>query len=124
MRARVGEPGVDFELSASSDEANSAAVEGTLVDPDASSKHETSKEPHAPSSLVANPEDVSVSVRSSSDCEVVTTMDATFMGVALAARAAHILGVTLIITTNKQAGRWGDRLRSPACRTLDLVLVP
>ena len=69
VRARAGEPGVDSELSASSDEADAAAVEGagTSADPDSSSDHETPKESDAPSSLVADPEGVSVSVRSSLD---------------------------------------------------------
>ena len=49
---------------------------GTLADPEASFDHKTPKEPHAPSSLVAYPEGVSVSVRSSSDWEAVTTPDA------------------------------------------------
>ena len=38
---------------------------------------------------VADPEGVSVSVRSSSNWEAVTTLDATFLGVTLAARAAR-----------------------------------
>ena len=69
VRARVGDPGLDSELSPSLDEADyvSLAGEGTLVDPEASSDHETPKEPDAPSSLVSNPEGVPVSVRSSSD---------------------------------------------------------
>ena len=91
MRARFGEPGVDFKLSASSDEADCAAVAGagTSADPEASSDHETPKEPDAPSSLVANPEGVPISVHSSSYWEVVTTPDTTFLGVTLAARAAR-----------------------------------
>ena len=91
MRARVGESGVDSKLSASLDEAGSAAVAGagTSADPEASSNHDTPKEPDAPSSFVADPEGVPVSVRSSSDWETVTTPDATFLGVALAARAAR-----------------------------------
>ena len=69
MRARAVELGVDSELSASSDEADAAAVasEGTSKDLEASSDHETPKDPDAPSSLVADPEGVPVSVRSSSD---------------------------------------------------------
>ena len=69
MRERAGEPGVDSELSASSDEVDSAAVAGaeTSADPEASSDHRTPKEPDAPSSLVADPEGVPVSFRSSSD---------------------------------------------------------
>ena len=91
MRARAGELGVDSDLSASSDEADVAAVAGagTSADPEASSDHETPKEPDAPSLLVADPEGVLVSVRSSSDWEAVTTPDATFLGVALAASAAR-----------------------------------
>ena len=91
MRARAGEPGVDFELLASSDEADAAGVvgAGTSVEPEASSDHDTPKETDAPFSFVANPEGVSVSVRSLSDSEAVTTPDATFLGVALGARAAQ-----------------------------------
>ena len=57
------------ELSASSDKADVAAVAGvgTSADPEASSDHDTPKEPDAPSSFVADPEGVPVSVRSSSD---------------------------------------------------------
>ena len=53
---------MDSELSASSDEADSAAVAGagTSADPEASSNHETPKELQAPSSLVADPEGVPV----------------------------------------------------------------
>ena len=91
MRPQVSELGVDSELSVSLDEADCAAVDGagTSIDPEASSDHETRKEPDAPSSLVADPEGVPVSVRSSSDWEAVTTPDATFLGVALAAGAAR-----------------------------------
>ena len=56
---------------------------GTLAEPEASSDHDTPKEPDAPFSFVADPEGVPVSVRSSSDWEVVTTPDATVLGVAL-----------------------------------------
>ena len=44
--ARAGEPGVDSKLSASSDEADSAAVAGAgiLADMEASSDHKTPKE--------------------------------------------------------------------------------
>ena len=82
--------GVDSKLSASSDEAGAAAVAGagTSADPEASSDHETPKEPDAPSSFVADLEGVPVSVRSSSYLEAVTTPDTTFLGVALGARAA------------------------------------
>ena len=60
---------MDSELSASSDEADCAAVAGarTSADPEASSDHETPKDPNDPSSLVVDPKGVSVSVRSSSD---------------------------------------------------------
>ena len=82
---------MDIELSASSDEADAAAVAGagTSADPEASSDHDTPKEPDAPSSFVADPEGVLVNVRSSSDWEAVTTPDATFLGVALGARVAR-----------------------------------
>ena len=82
---------MDSELSASSDEADDVAVAGmgTSVEPEASSDHKNPKEPDAPSSLVADPEGVSVSVCSSSDWEAVTTPDATILGVDLAARAAR-----------------------------------
>ena len=71
---------MDFELSASSDEADAAAVAGagTSADPEASSDYETPKDPDSPSSLVADPKGVPVSVRSSSNWEAVTTPDATF----------------------------------------------
>ena len=61
---------------------------GTSADPEASSDHVTTKELDAPSSFVAEPEGVPVSVRSSSNWEAVTTPDATVLGVALGARAA------------------------------------
>ena len=82
---------MDSKLSASSDEADAATVvgAGTSAKPEASSDHETPKEPDAPSSLVADPEGVPVSMCSSSDWEAVTTPDATFLGVALAARVAQ-----------------------------------
>ena len=65
----AGAPDVESELSASSDEADAAAVAGagTSADPEASSDQDTPKEPDAPSSFVADPEGVPVSVRSSSD---------------------------------------------------------
>ena len=87
------------ELSTSSNEDDAAAVAGagTSAELEASSDQETPKEPDAPSSFVADPEDVPVSVRSSSDWEVVTTPDATFLGVALGTCAARkgveVLGV-------------------------------
>ena len=62
---------------------------GTSADLEASSDHETPKEPDAPSSLEGDPEGVLISVRSSSDWEAVTTPDTTFLGVALAAHAAR-----------------------------------
>ena len=91
MGTWAGAPDVESELSASSDEADAAAVAGagTSADPEASSDQDTPKEPDAPSSFVADPEGVPVSVRSSSDWEEVTTPDATVMGVALGARAAR-----------------------------------
>ena len=78
-------------MLASSVEADAAAVEGagTSVEPEASSDHETPTEPDGLSSLVADPESVPVSVRSSSDWEAVTSPDATFLGVALAACATR-----------------------------------
>ena len=83
---------MDSELSASSDNADAAAVAGagTSAKPEASSDQETPKEPDAPSSLVADPEGVPLSVSSSSDWEAVTTPDATFLGVALGVRAARV----------------------------------
>ena len=91
MGTWAGAPDVESELSASSDEADVAAVAGagTSAEPEASSDHDTPKEPNAPSSFFADLEDVPVSVHSSSDWEVVTTPDATFLGVALGARAAR-----------------------------------
>ena len=82
---------MDYELSATSDEADVAAVAGALTsaEPEASSDHETPKEPDTPSSFVADLEGVPISVRSSSDWEAVTTPDATFLGVALGARAGQ-----------------------------------
>ena len=79
---------MDSKLSASSYEADAAAVAGvgTSEEPEASSDHDTPKDPDAPSSFVADPEGVPVSVRSSSDSDAVTTPDATFLGVALGAR--------------------------------------
>ena len=91
MGTWAGAPDVESELSASLDEADAAAVagEGTSAEPEASSDHDTPKEPDAPSSFVADLEGVPVSVRSSSDWEVVTMPDATVLGVALGARAAR-----------------------------------
>ena len=69
MGTWAGAPDVESELSASSDEADAAAVAGagTSAEPEASSYHDTLKEPDAPSSFVADPEGVPISVRSSSD---------------------------------------------------------
>ena len=91
MGTWAGAPDVESELSASSDEADAAAVAGvgTSTEPEASSDQDTPKEPDAPSSFVADPEGVPVSVRSSSDWEAVTTPNATVLGVALGARAAR-----------------------------------
>ena len=85
----VGKPRVESGLSTSSNEADCVAVAGakTYADPEASYDHETPKKLDAPSSCVADPEGVLVSVRSSSDREAVTTPDATFLGVALVVRA-------------------------------------
>ena len=82
---------MDSELSASSDEADTTAVAGarTSAEPEASSDHDTPKETGVPSLFLADPEGVPVSVLSSSDWEVVTTPDATFLGVTLGARAAR-----------------------------------
>ena len=91
MGTGAGAPDVESELSASSDEADAAAVAGAgiLADPEASSDQDAPKEPDAPSSFVADPEGVTVSVRSSSDWEAVTMPDATFLGVALVARTTR-----------------------------------
>ena len=91
MGTWAGAPDVESELSASSDEADAAAVAGagTSSEPKASSDHDTPREPDSPSSFVANSEGMLVSVRSSSDWEAVTTPDATVLGVALGARAAR-----------------------------------
>ena len=62
---------------------------GTSVEPEALSYHDTPKVPDAPSSFVADPEGLPVSVRSSSDWEAVTTPDASFLGVALGTREAR-----------------------------------
>ena len=125
---------MDSKLSASSYEADAAALAGagTSAEPEASSDYDTPKDPDAPSSFVADPEGVPVSVRSSSNWEAVTTPDATFFWCGSGSTCStgrggsawgHILRVTLIIRANDHAGRWGDRLRSPACR-FDLAWVP
>ena len=89
MGTWAGAPDVESELSVSLDEADAAAVAGAgnSSEPEASSDQDTPKEPDAPSSFVADPEGVPVSVRSSSDWVAVTTPDATVLGVALGARA-------------------------------------
>ena len=91
MGTWAGAPDVESELSASSDEDDAAAVAGagTSAEPEASSDQDTPKEPDAPSSFVADPEGVPVSVCSSSDWEAVTRPDATVLDVALGARAAR-----------------------------------
>ena len=63
------------------------ASEGNFVVPEASFDHETPNEPDSPCSCVADLEGVPVSVRYSIYWEAVTTSDATFLGVALVARA-------------------------------------
>ena len=85
MGTWAGAPDVESELSASSDEADAAAVAGagTSAEPEASSDHDTPKEPNAPSSFLADLEGVPFSLRSSSDWEAVTTPDATILGVSL-----------------------------------------
>ena len=67
MGTWAGAPDVESELSASSDEVDAEAVAGagTSAEPEASSDHDTHKEPDAPSSFVADPEGVPVSVLSS-----------------------------------------------------------
>ena len=69
MGTWAGAPGVESEMSASLDEADAAAMAGagTSAEPEAFSDHDTHKEPDAPSSFVADPEGVPLSVRSSSD---------------------------------------------------------
>ena len=62
---------------------------GTSADMEASSDHETPKDPHSPSSCLPDLEGVSISVRSSSEREAVTTPDATLLGVALVAHASR-----------------------------------
>ena len=60
---------MDSELSALSDEADAAAVAGagTSAEPEASSDHETPKEPDVPCSCEADLQGVPVSMRSSLD---------------------------------------------------------
>ena len=91
MGTEAGAPDVESELSASLDEADAAAVAGarTSSEPEASSYLDIPKEPDAPSSFVADPEIVPVSVCSSYDWEAVTTPNATVLGVALGARVAR-----------------------------------
>ena len=107
---------MDSELSASSNEVDAAAVAGaeTSKEPEASSDQDTSKEPDNISSFVADPEGVPVSVRSSSNWEAVTTLDATFFGVAQGARAARegveVPGRTYSgsRSSSKPMTRWAD----------------
>ena len=75
-------------MSWSTDEADAPAVAGagTSAEPEASSNHGTPKDPDTPSSFVADPEGVLVSVRSSSEWQAVTTSDATLLDVAKVAR--------------------------------------
>ena len=82
---------MDSDLLVSSDEVDCTAVAGagTSANPKASYDHETPNELDTPSSLVADPEGVSVSVRSSSNWEEVTTPNTTFLDVALEAHAAQ-----------------------------------
>ena len=61
---------------------------GTSAEPEASFDHDTPKELDTPSSFVADPEGVPVSVCSSSDCEAVTMPESFFLGVALEACVA------------------------------------
>ena len=91
MWSSAGEPDVESELLASSDEADTAAAAGagTLAEPEASFDHDTPKELDTPSSFVADPEGVPVSARSSSDWEAVTTPDAIFLDAALVVREAR-----------------------------------
>ena len=58
---------------------------GTLANKEVAYDHEIHKEPNAPSSLAHDP----VSLRSSSYWEAMTTLDITFLGMALAAREAR-----------------------------------
>ena len=69
MRLLVGKPGVESGLSTSLDKADCVAVSDARIS--------------------TGPEAVPVSVRSSYDSEAVTTLGATFLGVALVARAAR-----------------------------------
>ena len=83
--------GVESTLSSSLDEAYWDVVAGVeaFSDPETSCEPDTSSEPEASSEYVVEPEGVPVSMRSSSDWEVVPTPGATFVGVALVVRAAR-----------------------------------
>ena len=70
-------------------DAVAVAGAGTSSDAEASSDHDTPKEPDAPSSFMVDPEGVPLSVRSSSDRKAVPTSGATFLGVDMGARAAR-----------------------------------
>ena len=66
MGTSAGEPDVESELLASSDKADTAAVAGagTSAELEASSDHDNPKVQDAPSSFVADPDGVPISVRS------------------------------------------------------------
>ena len=125
---------MNSELEASSNEEDSVAVAdaGILADLEACSDHETSKEQDTPSSLVADPEGMPVSVHSSSEWEAVTTPYATVLGVALAARAARD-GIEVPVCTYSRSrstsepitsGHTGRQTLIARVNRLDLVLVP
>ena len=82
---------MEVELSASLYEAEYVAVAGvgTSANPEAFSDQETPTKPDSPSSGVADPEGVPVTVSSSSEWEAVTKPNAMFWIVALAAREAR-----------------------------------
>lgn len=107
-------------LSASVDEVDSAAGAGagTSADPEASSDHKT-QEPDAPSSCVADPEGVPISVCSSSDWEAVTTSERHLFGRSSGCTCSscwsgsawgHVLGIMIIIRAYNQSGKQGYRL--------------
>ena len=121
MGTLVGEPGVESGLSASLGETECAAVVGeeTTTYPEASSDHETPKEPDAPSSCVPDPKGVSVSVLSSLNMEEVTMLEANFFGRSSGCTCSscwsgsawgHVLEIILIVKAYNQSGRWGDKL--------------
>ena len=61
----------------------------TYANPESSSDHKTHTKLDTPFSCVADPEGVPVSIRSSLDWEEVNTLDATFLGVDVVARATR-----------------------------------